>query len=114
MWQNTLTYTVDGKTYHRQEKLSKLQGCPTIGAVGWVFIGLAAFIVVVAVGACIGHDYARKKALQVPVVNVPQESGGRQTSQVTGVTASSSSTSGLQSPILQAPAGLNESIDGVE
>ena len=53
MWQNTVTYTVGGKTYNRQEKLSSLKGCPAIGAVGWAFIYLAIAMVVLAIGVAV-------------------------------------------------------------
>ena len=116
MWQNTLTYTVGGKIYHKQEKLSKLQGCPAIGAVGWVFIGLAAFVVAMSIGALVGYDLGRKKAVQVAAINTIQQDSGN----VGGLAAAGNGggvTADLQTPILQpiqAAGALNESIDGAE
>ena len=127
VWQNTVTYTLGGLTYNRQEKLSTLRGCPSIDAVGWVFIGLAVFVVVMGVGAMIGYEMGHKRAVKVAAAASGEPgaaAAGGATGAAPAAAAPAVAVGSIQAPLLPPPvtasalagmagvgvAGLNDSV----
>jgi hypothetical protein len=126
VWQNTVTFTLGGKTYNRQEKLSTLRGCPSIDAVGWVFIGLAVFVVVMGVGAMIGYEMGHKRAVKVAAAASGEPGSGEPgaTGAAPAAAAPAVAAGSIQAPLLPPPvtasalagvagvgvAGLNDSV----